>query len=86
VGIVSELVAEHAKGPRSVSEGLRGLVGGAVLDEVGPEGFVLALGRVLGFEEEAGFRALRYSYFAIASHIWMMSYSKLNRNTFGNVL
>jgi hypothetical protein len=66
---VSELVAEHAKGPRRVSEGVGDLVGGAVLDEIGPKGFVLALGRVLGFEEESGFRVFRYSYFAIASHI-----------------
>jgi hypothetical protein len=51
-GIVSELMTEDAKGPRCVSEAVRDLMGGQLLDEVSAKGLVLPLlGRFGGQEE-----------------------------------
>ena len=47
-GVVAELVAEDAEGPRCVAEAASDLVGGESLDEVGTEGFVLSLERRFG--------------------------------------
>jgi hypothetical protein len=54
VGVLSELVDQDAEGPRRVAEPARDFGAGEPVDEGGAEGFVLALGRVGGFEEHAG--------------------------------
>jgi hypothetical protein len=45
-------VAEHSKASRGVAEALGGLGGRDPLEEVGAEGFVLAVGGVGRFEED----------------------------------
>ena len=50
---VAELGAEDAEAARRIAEAGGGLGGGQAVDEVGSEGFVLALGGVSGFEEES---------------------------------
>jgi len=49
--ILSKLVAENSKASGAVSEALGDLSRREPLDEVGAQGFVLAMGRVLGHEE-----------------------------------
>ena len=51
-GVMAELVAEDAEGPRGVAEAASDLVGGESLDEVGAEGLVLSLERRFGGQEE----------------------------------
>jgi len=51
VGVLAELMDQDAKAARSVSAAMRGLGRGERFDEVGAEGFVLTMGRVLGLEE-----------------------------------
>ena len=53
--VLAELAAEHPKSARAVAEAASDLVGGEVFDEKSAQGLVLALGRGMGFEEEAGF-------------------------------
>ena len=55
-GLVAEAVAEDAEGPRGVAEAFGGLGGGETFDEIGAEGLVLAVERLLGGEEEPGLR------------------------------
>ena len=54
VGILAELVDQDAKTPRSIATTAGGLGRREALDEKGAQGFVLAVGRVLRLEEEAG--------------------------------
>ncbi|MEK7755026.1 MAG: hypothetical protein AAB654_24075, partial [Acidobacteriota bacterium] len=51
---LAELVGQNAKASRGVTAAAGGLGGREPFDEVGAEGFVLAVGGVLGLEEEAG--------------------------------
>ena len=51
----AEMVGQDAEGAGSVAEALGDFIGGESVDEVGAEGFVLALGGGSGFEEEAPF-------------------------------
>ena len=53
LGVMAEVVAKDAEGGRGVAESAGDLVRGAVIDEVGPEGLVLALPGQGGFEEES---------------------------------
>jgi hypothetical protein len=52
VGAVTELMAQDAERTRGVAETGGDLVGGELFDEIGAEGFVLAVEGVLGGEEE----------------------------------
>jgi hypothetical protein len=54
-GLVAELPAQDAEGSGGVTEAASDFVGGEFFDKIGAEGFVLALGRGLGCEEEASF-------------------------------
>ncbi len=54
-GLVPELAAENAKGPRRVAEAAGDLAGGKLFEEKSAQGFVLALGGGLRFKEEPGF-------------------------------
>jgi hypothetical protein len=47
-------MAQDAEGAGGIAEPPRRLGGRQLFDEVGAEGFVLAVGRVLGLEEDAG--------------------------------
>lgn len=49
---MSELVNQDAKAPRRVAEAAGGLLGGELVDEEGAQGFVLAVSRVGGLEED----------------------------------
>ena len=53
LGIVTEVIAEDAEGAWGVTEGAGNLLGGAALEEIGAEGFVLALFGQGGLAEEA---------------------------------
>ena len=53
VGIATELVAEDAEGAGSITEVGGDVGGGFVLDDIGAQGFVLALFRMEGRKEEA---------------------------------
>ena len=55
VGVVAKLVAQDAEGAWGVAEASRDLLGGAVFDEVGTQGLVLALQGMFGGKEEPGF-------------------------------
>jgi len=47
IGISSKIVAENAKGRGRVAETLGSLCGGSLFEEIGTEGFVLAVSGVL---------------------------------------
>ena len=53
LGVATELVAQHAEGPRGIAERAGDLVGGAVFDEEGAQGLVLALAGMGGLGEES---------------------------------
>jgi hypothetical protein len=53
-GLAAELAAQNSKGAWAVAEAAGDLARGEVFDEKSAQGLVLALGRRLGFEEEAG--------------------------------
>jgi hypothetical protein len=52
--VVAELVTEDAEGAGGIAEPPSRLGGRELLDEVGAEGFVLAMQRAFGGEEEGG--------------------------------
>jgi hypothetical protein len=54
LGVVPEVVAEDTEGGGGVPEGPRDLGARSMLDEVGAQGLVLAMPRLLGREEELG--------------------------------
>jgi hypothetical protein len=54
VGAVTELMAQDAERTWRIAETGGDLVGGELFDEIGAEGFVLAVQGVLGSEEEVG--------------------------------
>ena len=53
LGIVTELMAEDAEGAGGIAKAAGDVDGGLLIDEVGAEGFILALQRELGGQEEA---------------------------------
>jgi hypothetical protein len=53
IGILTELVGQDAKTSRRIPEATGDLDRGQILNEVAPEGFVLAVSRIAGFEKEA---------------------------------
>ena len=53
IGLAAEVVAEHLEGPGAVAEGAGDLPRGALFDEVGPQGLVLAVPGRGGLEEKA---------------------------------
>jgi hypothetical protein len=59
LGVVAELVTEDAEGAWRIAEALRGLGGRPSLDEVGTEGFILAMERLFRGKEEGGGLGLR---------------------------
>jgi hypothetical protein len=59
-GIVPELMAEHAKGARGISKVPGDLDRGPPLDEVGPQGFILAVEGLFGGQKEPGLLRSRY--------------------------
>jgi len=54
IWMLTELVGQDAKASRRISEAAGDLNRREILDEVGPEGFVLAVSGILGFEKVAG--------------------------------
>jgi len=50
--ILSELVNQDAKAPRRIAKAAGGLPGGELVDEEGAQGFVLAVSRVGGLQED----------------------------------
>jgi hypothetical protein len=60
VGLMTELMAKNAKGPGGVAKAAGDIVGGQALNEEGAEGFILPVEGLFGFQEETGFRGLRY--------------------------
>jgi hypothetical protein len=54
IWMLTELMGEDTKASRRIPEAAGDFDRREILDEVGPEGFVLAVSRIPGFEEEAG--------------------------------
>src|SRR5437773_3848042 len=77
MGLTTELVAQHAEGSRGVAESAGDLVGGAVLNEEGAQGFVLALVGMGGFGEESPdfCYVFRYAY----THTYILVYKTMSR-------
>ena len=53
--LLAEMMTQDAKRTGALAKTAGDASRGQTLDEIGPEGLVLALGRGSGFEEEAGF-------------------------------
>ena len=53
IGLAAEVMTKDVEGVERVTEGARDLWGRPAFDEVGPQGFVLAVFGQAGFEEEA---------------------------------
>ena len=53
-GILAELMDQDTETPRGIAKSAGGLLTGQPLDEVGAEGFILTMGRVGWFQEDAG--------------------------------
>jgi hypothetical protein len=71
---MAELVAQDAKGAGGVTKLLGGLSRGKAFDEIGPQGFVLALKGVDGLQEEAGFfEVCCYLFTSTYNHISMIA-------------
>ena len=54
LGVLAELVDQDAEAARGVAAAAGGFGRAEALEEIGAEGFVLAVGGVLWLEEEAG--------------------------------
>jgi hypothetical protein len=54
IWILTELVGQDAQAPRGIPEATGDFDPRQILNEVGPEGFVLPMSRIPGFEKEAG--------------------------------
>jgi hypothetical protein len=59
LGVVAELMTQDAEGAGRIAEAPSRFGGRELLDEVGAEGFVLAMQRLFGREEEGGGRGFR---------------------------
>jgi hypothetical protein len=53
-GILAELVTEDPETAGGITKAAGSLGGGEAFDKVGPEGFILTVGGIGGFEKEAG--------------------------------
>ena len=69
LGIVAELIAEDAEEAGRVTEAAGYVAGRFLIDEVGPEGFVLSLQRELGGKEEVLVARLGYLICSAGVHI-----------------
>jgi hypothetical protein len=56
IGMLTELMGEDPEASRRISEAAGDFGRREVLDEVGPEGFILAVSGIRGFEKEVGHR------------------------------
>jgi hypothetical protein len=65
-------MTEHAETAGGIAEAGGGLRGGEALDEVSPQGFILAMGGIGGHEEGLG--EVCYSISFILKHISTLSY------------
>ncbi len=54
IKVLAKLVAEHPEAARRVPEAVGYIHGRFAVDEVGPEGLVLAVGGVAGLDESPG--------------------------------
>jgi hypothetical protein len=54
IWILAELMGENTEASRGIPEATGDLSRREILDEVGPEGFILAVSGIRGFEKEAG--------------------------------
>ena len=57
MGAPAKLTAEHPKGAWGIAEAAGDFARGQLLDEIGAEGFVLAVGGVFRLKEDAGERS-----------------------------
>src|SRR5207245_6735903 len=69
LGVVAELMGEHAETTRRIAEAPSGLGRSDLIDEEGAQGLVLALAGLLGGEEESGGLGLCYAITSTAIHI-----------------
>ena len=56
IRMLTELVGKNAEASRGIPEAAGDFGRGKILNEVGPEGFVLAVSSIAGFEKESGHR------------------------------
>jgi len=82
LGVVAELMAEDAEGARGVTEAAGYVAGGLLIDEIGAEGFVLALQGELGGKEEVVVVGCRYLIRSAGLHNSMMLSNHVAVNMF----
>jgi hypothetical protein len=78
IGIAPEVMAEDVESGDGIAEALCDVLGALLLDEVGTEGFVLALFGEAGFEEEAA--DVAYIFRCFYTDIMTLSQSPLSVN------
>ena len=71
IRVLAELMAQDAESAWAIAEAPGRLGRAESLDEIGPQGFVLPVGGVLGHEEDPG--VFRYVFWCIIKHISTMS-------------
>ena len=81
--VVTELIAEDAEEAGRVTEATGYVAGRFLIDEVGPEGFVLALQRELGRQEEVLVARCRYLISSAGLHIEIVLQKQYSVNMFG---
>ena len=54
IGMLTECMGENTKAPRRIPEAVGDFGRREVLDEVGPEGFVLTVSGIRGFKKDPG--------------------------------
>jgi hypothetical protein len=72
--ILAQLMTEDPKTAWGVAEAASDFSRGELIYEIGPEGFVLAMSRIRGFEEDTGHRC--YLKWFTVKHIATISYIK----------
>ena len=76
---VSKLVAQDPEGPGGITEPLGGFCRGEAIDEIGPQGLVLAMQGIDGFEEEARFFDVScYLFIGTYNHIYIVPLNHRN--------
>ena len=81
--VVAELMADDAEGARGIAEAARDFGRWLLIDEVSTEGFILALQRELGGEEEVLVARCRYLIRSAGLHTSIVLPKHVPVNMFG---
>ena len=80
--VVAELITQDAEGAGGIAEAAGDVAGGLLIDEIGAEGFVLALQGELGGKEEVVVVGCRYLIRSAGLHNSMMLSNHVAVNMF----